>query len=339
MTPILHLDMDAFFAAIEERDNPQFAGKPIVVGADPKDGHGRGVVSTANYEARKYGIKSAMPISWAYRACPSAVFLPVEMKRYAGISRNIIQTLRQYADKVEPISIDEAYFEQHSFNAAEITARKIKDEIFEKESLTCSVGIGPNKLVAKIASDHNKPNGLVIVQPNEVQKFLDPKPAQAIPGIGPKTLAVLQKNWQVKTIQDLRKIDKKALISAFGIHGEHIWQMARAVDNRQIEEQREIKSIGRQTTFSRDLVASGPIVDTAMELLKEVFEDAKTKNLKAKTLTVVVRYSWFETHTSQESQNKPLDLKTAKKLTLKLLIPYLGSKKVRLVGVRLSSFS
>lgn len=262
---ILHIDMDAFFAAIEERDNPRFAGQPIVVGADPMGGRGRGVVSTANYEARKFGIHSAQPITWAYRANPRAIFLPVDMKRYAAVSRNIMAILRKYGEKMEQVSVDEAYIEVNSNNQAlnskqyqnsnpqnykhmKEIAKKIKKEIWEKEKLTCSIGIGPSKMIAKIASGENKPDGLTVVEPQNVQKFLDPRPADDIPGVGPKTAAILNK-MGIRTIVELRRTDKNKLVEQFGKNGSGVWNMAHGKDDRPVEEVHTIKSVGRHVTF------------------------------------------------------------------------------------------
>jgi DNA polymerase IV (DinB-like DNA polymerase) len=341
---VFHLDMDAFFAAIEERDNPRFFGKPIVVGADPKGGYGRGVVSTANYEARKYGIKSAMPISWAYRACPTAIFLPPDMKRYKKVSDKIMGIIKKYSEVMEQVSLDEAYFELKyelgimNYEKAEEIAKEIKKQIQVKERLTCSVGIGPNKLIAKIASDHKKPDGLTVVRPKEVQTFLDPKPADVLPGIGPKTYAVLAQKWNVKTVKDLCQISQSSLIKTFGIAGKHIFEMARGIDKSEIEEYHEVKSIGRQMTFGKDIRKSGPVIRAAFAMLDEVFKELRKSNLQGNTLTIIIRYAWFETHTSQQKKDHSLNLVEAKKLCLKLLLPYLGKKAVRLVGVRVSGF-
>lgn len=348
--------MDAFFAAIEERDNPRFRGQPIVVGADPKGGRGRGVVSTANYEARKYGIKSALPISVAYRLCPTAIFLPVDMKRYQRVSRHIMEVIRPYGEKMEQVSVDEAYLEVNpkfeirnskqiqnsndlNYKQAEEVARKIKQEIWETEKLTCSIGIGPNKLVAKIASGHKKPDGLTIVPPDMLQGFLDLKPADVLPGVGPKTKAVLENKWGIKTVADLRKRTKEELIDTFGKNGIWLCQIARGIDDRPVEEEREIKSVGRQTTFEEDTNDSRVVVKTAFDLLEETFEELQERGLTGKTLTVIVRYAGFETHTSQESIKENLTEEKAKKLYLKLILPYLDrGRKIRLVGVRISGF-
>src|SRR3972149_11287926 len=176
---IFHVDMDQFFAGIEEREHPEIRGKPVVVGADPKEGKGRGVIATCNYEARKYGIKSGMPISTAWQKCPSAIFLPVRFELYGEASHAVMKIFRQYADKFEQMSVDEAYLDVSnrckSIEEAEELAKKLKKEVLEKEKLTCSVGIGPNKLVSKIAAGENKPDGLTVVRPDEVRSFLNPK--------------------------------------------------------------------------------------------------------------------------------------------------------------------
>lgn len=342
--------MDAFFAAIEERDNPQFRGLPIVVGADPMGGRGRGVVSTANYEARKFGIHSAMPITWAYRANPKAIFLPVDMKRYIAVSRNIMAILRKYGDKMEQMSVDEAYLETNlklkaknskpqlktkNWEDAIRIAKTIKQEIWEKERLTCSIGIGPSKMIAKIASGENKPDGLTIVELQDVQEFLDPRPVDDIPGVGPKTASVLNR-MGIKTIAQLRQTDKDKLIEKFGKNGNGMWEMANGRDGRPVEEVRVVKSVGRHVTFAQDTKDSRLITKTIFNLLEEIFEELQERGLSGRTLTVIIRYAWFETHTSQESLSASLSLREARKLALKLLLPYFNGKLIRLVGVRIS---
>lgn len=347
---ILHVDMDAFFAAVEERDNPHLRGRPIVVGADPLKGLGRGVVSTANYQARKYGIHSAMPISWAYRANPDAVFLPVDMPRYKAVSQRIMNLLRQYGTRIEQVSVDEAYLKlklniknkisKSVYEIAAEIAKTIKNAIWEKEKLTCSIGIGPNKLVAKIASDHQKPDGLKVIRPDDVQDFLDPKPVETLPGIGPKTALTLKEKWKVKTVFDLRKIPRAELTKTFGKNGDWIFAIAQGQDDRPVEETHEIKSIGRQTTFGTDTNNSQLIISTVFELLAETFQELNEEKLLGKTLTVIVRYTGFVTHTSQETFRGELNFEKAKQLCLKLLLPYLGkNRKIRLVGVRIKCYN
>jgi len=187
---VLLVDMDSFFASVQVREKPELKGLPVVVGSDPKGGAGRGVVSTCSYEARKYGIHSAMPISKAYKLCPDCVFLPVNMKLYKEVSENVMAILRGFAEKFEQVSVDEAYLvpiDIRSFDDAVLCARRIKDEVKGQEGITCSVGIGPNKLIAKIASGFQKPNGLTLVKPEDVKDFLFPLPVSKIPGIGRKT--------------------------------------------------------------------------------------------------------------------------------------------------------
>lgn len=341
---ILHLDMDAFFAAIEERDNPYLKEKPIVVGADPKEGRGRGVVSTANYEARKYGIHSAMPISQAYRLCPKAYFLPVNIEKYQKVSQNIFAILQKYSFLIEKISIDEAYLgleekklckdfkKDDPYEAAKILAKKIKDEIFEKEKLTASCGIGQNKLLAKIASDHQKQNGLTVVKPNDVDEFLRNKPVLSLPGIGPKTEKVLLK-FNVKTVGDLKKLSLKRLKSLFGKRGEDFYYFARGIDNRPIETTHQTKSIGKQITFQDDVDKPKVIIETAYSLLKEVLAEAEKEKFSFSTLEVIVRYFDFETKTAQMKVDGS-SFNDLKNHLLKLLLKFLGKKKIRLVGVR-----
>lgn len=342
---VIHLDMDAFFAAIEGRDNPQFAGKPIVVGADPRGGFGRGVVSTANYEARKYGIKSAMPISWAYKACPQAIFLPCDFRRYSRVSDSIMQIIAGFGYRMEQVGIDETYVEVTGesvlwvYEKAVRLAGEIKKQIKIKEKLICSVGIGPSKLIAKIASDYKKPNGLVVVEPQNVQRFLDPMSVRALPGIGPKTHdALLQMG--IVTVKDLRKIYLYKLVDRFGVHGEHIWEMAHGRDDRPVEETHEVKSVGRQTTFEQDTKDPRVIAEAVFKLLRVVFEDlaSKGQTLRSRMLVIMVRYAWFETHTSRITAKSLLTIADAKRLALKLLLPYLNGKPIRLVGVRISGF-
>lgn len=336
--------MDAFFAAIEERDNPYLKGKPVVVGADPKEGRGRGVVSTANYEARKYGVHSAMPISRAYRLCPKAYFLPVNIEKYQKVSQNIFAILQKYSSLIEKVSIDEAYLglgekrlckdfkKNDPYEAAKILAQKIKDEIFEKEKLTCSCGIGPNKLLAKIACHHQKPNGLTVVKPNEVDNFLRDKPVLSLPGIGPKTEKVLAR-FNVKTISDLKKLSVEKLKSLFGKRGEDFYHFARGVDNRPIETAHQIKSIGKQVTFEKDVDKPKIIIDAAYSLLKEILAEAEKEKFSFSALEVTIRYFDFDTKSSQMKINRS-SFKDLKNHLLKLLLKFLGKKKIRLVGVR-----
>jgi DNA polymerase IV (DinB-like DNA polymerase) len=343
--------MDYFFAQIEERENPQFKGKPVVVGADPKGGKGRGVVSTSNYEARKYGIKSGMPISKAYQLCPGAIFLPVNIELYEKVSKEIMEIVKKYSPKYEIVSLDEAYLDlsyifhdreiisiEKVWRAAEKIGEKLKREIFEKEKLTCTVGIGPNKVIAKLATESAKPNGLKVVKPKDVEKFLDPLDVDDLPGIGPKTAERLRKIG-INKIFELRKLSKEKLKEMFGKVGEKIWERARGIDEEPVSPEEIIKSIGRQITFERDTRNPKLIFMIFDKLIKEVYDELIGNNFSFRTITVICRYKNFETHTKSKTLKKLTNdfkilRKEAKKLLLKFLIE--NKKLVRLVGIRVS---
>ena len=340
---IFHLDMDHFFTAVEERANPALKGKPVVVGADPKGGMGRGVVSTCNYEARKFGVRSGMPISKAWDLCPEAVYLPLNYALYEGASNEIMSILRGFADKFEQWGIDEAFLDVTSkpndYGEAENLARRIKGVLYEREKLTCSVGVGPNKLVAKIASDFQKPDGLTVVKEEEVEKFLAPLPVRKLLWVGKKTeqrLAALN----IKTIGDLAGYDPSVLADVFGGMGVQLCLMARGVDKSEVEERGEVKSISRETTFEEDVSNFDLVLDALGRMSKEVHGDVLRQKLYFKTVTVKVRYENFETHTHSKTlpfmSNRLQDMDaTAKNLLQAYLTPV---RKIRLVGVRVSGF-
>lgn len=340
---ILHIDMDYFFAQIEERENPRFKGKPLVVGADPKGGKGRGVVSTANYEARKYGIHSALPISKAYQLCPNAIFLPVNMELYQKVSEEIMKIVKKYSNIWEIVSLDEAYLDLSflgNYQNAAILAKKLKKEIFEKEKLTSTIGIGKNKLIAKMATNKAKPDGLLIIKPNEIKKFLEPLDIEDLPGIGPKTAEKLRAT-EINKIKELKKISKTKLKNMFGKVGESIYERVRGIDETPVTSEEIIKSVGKEHTFEKDTRDPEIIFETFEKLIKEVYGELFSANLSFKTITVICRYQGFENHTKSKTLINPtknLDiLKTeGKKLLLKFLIE--KPKLIRLIGVRVSSF-
>ncbi len=337
---ILHVDMDSFFSAIEQRENPELRGKPVVVGADPKGGKGRGVVSTASYEARRYGVRSAMPISQAYKLCPHCVFLPVRHELYWRVSRRIMQILRSYAVKFQQVSVDEAYLDvtgiAKSYAEAAKLAKRIKAEIYEKEKLTCSIGIGPNKLVAKIASDHRKPDGLTVVEPQEVERFLSPLPVRKIPGIGPRSEEVL-KELGITTIGELANCDVQRLIPAFGRWAHRLIMLARGIDDREVRERSKVKSIGRERTFEHDLGEEEALKSALEEIAEGVHRDLEEEGFLFKTLTLKVRFADFETHTHARTLSSYHgDLDTIKEVAEALLSSFLRGRKVRLLGIRLS---
>lgn len=338
---ILHIDMDYFFAQVEERENPQFKGKPVVVGADPKGGKGRGVVSTCNYKARKYGIHSALPISKAFELCSNAIFLPVNMELYQKVSENIMEIIKKYSQIWEIVSSDEAYLDLgflKNYKGVKLLAKKLKKEILEKEKLTATIGIGPNKLIAKIASQKAKPNGVLIIKQNQVKKFLEPLDIEDLPGIGPKTAEVLR-NLGANKIKELKKLSEAKLKNMFGVVGETIHERARGIDEELVSSEEIIKSIGQEHTFEKDTRDPEILFKTFEKIIKNVHQELLANKFFFKTLTVICRFSGFETHTKSKTLKKPTQdleiLETeAKKLLLKFIVE--NPKLIRLIGIRLS---
>lgn len=345
--------MDAFFAAIEERDNPSLRDLPIVVGADPRGGKGRGVVSTANYRARAYGIHSALPISQAWRlsetakkrGLPPVMFRPVSMERYAEVSSHVMQTLRRFVFLVEQAGIDEAYFDLsscESYSAAAAVCRKIKNGIRDEEHLTASVGIGPNKLIAKIASGMEKPNGLTVVREEKVAAFLAPLPVRTIPGIGPKTESELAK-LGVKTIKDLRRYSREELRAVFGKRGADFYEKARGRDETPVEENYEIKSIGEQETFEQDTRDVRFLTDRLRAICRDVIgRMAAEGSTHFRTAVLTVRFADFETKSRSHTLPAPTnDGRILEEEIMKLLAPFLDEREnpqgklIRLIGVRI----
>ncbi len=336
---ILLVDMDAFYTSCEEVRNPNLKGKPLVVGADPKSG--RGVVATANYSARKYGLHSAMPISIAYRKCPNCIFLPVDMDYYVEVSSRIMSILKKFADKMEIVSVDEAFLDlssNPSFEKARDIARQIKSEILKKEKLTCSVGIGNNKLIAKMAASKNKPNGLTIVMPSGVQKFLDPHDVDDIVGIGPKTRDVLH-DLGIKTVKQLKDTSSEKLKEIFGNNfAKYLYEAARGNDDSPVTEEWTQKTIGRHYTFEKDTSDEILIKQTMDELIDDSFRQLKEQGFREyKTVTIKVRYSDFETFTKAYTLIASADSsEPAKNVAKDLLKEFLrNKKKIRLIGISL----
>ena len=368
---ILHIDMDAFFPSIEERENPQFKGKPIVVGSDPKEGKGRGVVSSASYEARKFGIRSAMPISIAWQKCPNAIFLPVNMELYKKVSDKIVEILKNYSRKIERASIDEAYLDIsfcENYKKALLLAKEIKKEIKNKEKLNCTIGIGPNKLIAKIASGIAKPNGLMAVEPRKVQNFLNHLEITEIPGIGPKSAEKI-KNYILKKesycatesdktgkeiknrerkilVKDVKNLSIKELTSLFGKTGRKIYKKIRGIDEEKIITKRQIKSIGGEYTFEKDTRDPEIIFRKFDDIIDKVWKELKTKKFLCATMSVLCRFSTpyflkgregFQKKSKSKTfktppQTKSVFKKEAKKLLLKFIIE--NQELIRLIGLR-----
>lgn len=337
MRRILHIDMDAFYAAVEERRRSHLVGKPVVVGGrgDPSK---RGVVATANYEARKYGIHSAMPLQTAHRLCPDAVFLPVDFAEYSRISAIIKSILRTYSPVMQDVGIDEAYLDisRNPLPSNEI-ARRIKSDIRKATSLTCSIGIGPNKLVAKIASDLNKPDGLTIVLQQEVERLLGPLPVRKLHGVGPKTEARLG-DLGIQTVAQLRELALSELVDRFGAsYGNYLFQASRGIDDRPLVTSWKRKSIGRERTFQKDLRDWQEIARNLAGLTKKVFHDMNSRGLKGRTVTLKIRFSDFTTITRSRTRVEPLEsLERIRAAAFENLGRVdLAGKRVRLIGVRI----
>ncbi len=342
MRRILHIDMDAFFAAVEEKRRPELkGGKPVVIGGggDPTK---RGVVSTANYEARKFGIHSSMPLRTAYKLCPQAVFLPVDMEEYARVSAKIKNILSGFSPVMEDVGIDEAFLDISDNPAAsEDISKKIKQAIYTVTGLTSSIGIGSNKLIAKIASDFRKPDGLTIVENSGIKEFLSPLPVRKLYGVGPKTEALL-KEMGINTVGGLAAKNLDELIEGFGhSYGKYLYDASRGIDESPLVTEWEPKSISRETTFQKDTDNWQVIAKTLAELTRDVVEDMKAGGYKSRSVTVKIRFSDFKTQTRAKSLDEASEsLEEIRKAAFSALSrfedlkPPIRGKGVRLVGVK-----
>lgn len=349
---IAHLDMDAFFAAVEERERPELKGLPIVVGADPLEGKGRGVVSTANYAARVYGIHSAMPITQAWRRSewarrqgkPPVVFLGTNFGQYTATSDRIRFIVERHATTIQQAGIDEMYVDLSvtgSYERAREVALAIKGDIAAQERLTASIGLGPNKLIAKIASDVQKPDGLTVVEESKAEAFLAPLSVRKIPGIGPKTEAML-KQQGIAVVQDLKRFSEAELVERFGKWGRALYERVRGRDDDPVEESDEVKSIGEQETFLHDTLDSQVLMEHIKAMGRDVLDRLQRSGYSTfRTVVVTVRFGDFETksrsHTLPQPTDSPKDLEVE---VMKLFLPFLDRREnprlklIRLIGVR-----
>lgn len=343
MRLILHVDLDAFYASVEELDHPEWKGHPLVVGSDPQEGRGRGVVATANYAARSFGIRSAMPIGEAWRRCPDARYVRPRFPRYQEKSQEVFALVRETSDVVEQSGIDEGYVELTgkvaSFDAAVAVAAMLQQRVLDRTGLTISVGVATSKLVAKIATDMRKPQGLTAVAPGTEAEFLAPLPARRIPGVGPKTderLAALG----VTTCEQLAGLPASTLEREFGAWGPRLGQLARGVDDSPLETSWERKSLGGETTFLRDEADPEAWARTLAELARDAARQLLEERLVARTLTLKVRLGGFETYTRARTLVQPTDdAETLEHVALDLLREHRPAGAVRLLGVRLSHLS
>lgn len=331
--------MDAFFAAVEEDRRPDLKGKPVIVGGggDPTK---RGVVSTANYEARKYGIHSAMPLRTARKLCPKGIFLPVDYDAYSAISLKVKSALRLVSQTMEDVGIDEAFLDVSDVSDSnEQIAGKIKDEIRTKTGLTCSIGIAPNKLLAKIASDMNKPNGLTIIGEGDIETVLWPLPTRKLYGIGQKTEIYL-KDMGIETVGQLAALSTDELMERFGqSYGQYLYEAARGIDDSPLVTHWEPKSISRETTFQVDIRDWQAVAKSLAELTREVVVDMIYQGYQARTFTLKIRFGDFETLTRAKTVPQYTDSEEEIRRAIFACLKRIAlSKRVRLIGVRASNF-
>lgn len=334
---IIHVDMDAFFASVEQRDQPEYQGKPLIVGGQPNS---RGVVAACSYEARKFGIHSAMPCSRAYRLCPQAIFVPPRFEAYREVSNQIREIFWQYASQVEPLSLDEAYLDvtytaDYDGSATRI-AEAIKRDILEVTRLNASAGVSYNKFLAKIASDMDKPNGLYVITPEQGLAFVADLPVGKFHGVGPATEAKMQK-LGIKTGADLKEKTLMQLVERFGKSGQYYYNIARAIDERPVRSTRVRKSLGKETTFAEDILSVELLTEKLNGLAELVLSKLAEQKLQAKTITVKVKYADFQQVTRAQSVEAVLDMPAVKQWIPQLLQrTEAGEKPIRLVGLSLS---
>jgi len=340
---LLHVDMDAFYAAVEMRERPELEGKPVVVGADPRK-HPRGVVLTASYEARRYGLRSAMSCMEAVRLCPQAIFVPPRFELYGRVSSEIMELLRGFADHLQPTGIEEGYLDVTErcgghYSKAQELAREIKAAVRTAQHLTCSIGIAPTKAAAKIASDFEKPDGLTIVAPEHIIEFLAPFSVRKILGVGPKTAERL-KDIGLETIGDVQAYSREDLVELMGAFGEYVHDVAMGQDTGQVlEPTGPPESISTETTFEKDRAGYEDLWPELEALARSLHEQLLLEKYAFRTVGLKARYSNFETHTRSRSLKiHTTDLEPILILSQMMLKEILVSgRKIRLIGVRLSN--
>lgn len=338
MRRILHIDMDAFFSSVEQKRHPELVGNPVVIGGDG-DPTKRGVVSTASYEARKFGIHSAMPLRTAYRLCPNATFLPVDYEEYSRISKKFKAVLGEFTSMIEDVGIDEAFLDISSIDKpSEEVAMEIKRRIKEETDLNCSIGVAPNKLLAKIASDLEKPDGLTIITEEDIEKRIWPLPARKLWGVGPKTEAYL-KEMGITTIGELAALPMEQLVEEFGqSYGSYLHKASRGIDESPLVTHWEPKSISKETTFQRDIDNWQLIAKNLAELTQDVVSSMKEEGYRGRTVTVKVRFTDFKTYTRAKTLDKFTDSEgEIRRAAFDCLGRFELKKKVRLIGVRISN--
>ncbi|NRF40008.1 DNA polymerase IV [Pedobacter sp. LMG 31643] len=341
MRKIIHIDMDAFYASVEQRDFPEYMGKPIAVGGSPD---GRGVVATASYEARKFGVKSAMPSIQALQLCPEIIFVRPRFEAYKAVSIHIREIFSRYTDLIEPLSLDEAYLDvtedKLNIGSALEIAKQIKQAIKDELNLTASAGVSSGKFVAKIASDMNKPDGLTFIGPSKIESFMEKLPVERFFGVG-KVTAKKMKSMQLHTGADLKRLTEQDLIRYFGKAGKFYFTIVRGIDNRAVQPERQTKSLAAEDTFEHDLITIEEMHTELSKLADKVAIRLNKHQLKGRTITLKLKYSDFKQVTRNQSFPHPVSdyqiiIDTAKQLLENI---DLVDKKVRLLGISLSNFN
>jgi len=341
MRTIFHLDLDTFFVSVERILNPSLNGKPVIVGAKPEDG--RGVIAACSYEAREYGLHSAMPIKQAYRLCPNGIYLHGTHKEYSRYSKAVKHILEHYAPQIEQASIDEFYMDftgtNHIYGSMYMLAIKLQKEILEKLSLPCSIGIGSNKTIAKICSDYAKPKGVTYVLPGMEREFLSPLPVETIPGVGKVMLQNLHSKGIYK-INDITKLSEDYFLAAFGKFGSALWRKANGKGQEYLNPPHKRKSISKERTYGKDENNRAKIETTLFKLVGEVCQLLRNKNWQAATVSIKLRYSDFVTLTRAKSIKPTDDDKTIFETAVKLLRKADTRRvSIRLVGIHLTKFN
>ncbi|GAA4788444.1 DNA polymerase IV [Olivibacter ginsenosidimutans] len=336
---IIHVDMDAFYASIEQRDHATYQNRPIVVGGLP---HQRGVVATASYEARAFGIHSAMPSSKAQALCPHVLFVKPRFDVYKAVSQEIRAIFRRYTDVIEPLSLDEAYLDvttdKSDIGSALEIAQEIKSAIKKELSLTASAGVSVNKFVAKIASDLNKPDGLTFIGPSKVESFIEKLPIEKFHGIG-KVTAKKMNSMQIYTGADLKLFSKPDLVSRFGKVGNFYYDIVRGVDNRPVQPFRELKSIGAEDTFNEDLFEFSDLREELLIIAAKVAKRLELKQVRGYTLTLKIKFSDFKQITRNYTHHVPIVIEEIPQIALDLLkIAPIADRGIRLLGITISNF-
>ncbi len=338
---ILHVDMDAFYAAIEQRDHPAYRGKPLMVGSPPDR---RGIIATCSYEARKFGVHSAMPSRTAGKLCPHGIFVPPDMKKYSSESKLIMAILGDFTPQLEPISVDEAFLDVSSvrnlLGDAVNIARRIKERIHRERNLTASIGVAPNKFLAKLASDLEKPDGLTVITDENKLAILAPLSVGKLWGVGEVTRQRLESHG-LKTIGDIRKAGVPSLRSLLGNQAEHLHQLSLGNDAREVETESNAKSIGSENTFDVDTADEKTLRKTLLEQADEIASELRSENTAARTITLKLRYSDFTTITRRITLDSPTqdDVTIYDRALALFHAEKTGDKKIRLIGISTSGFA